>query len=93
MQTIVICRTNRIHRQLAQNKSRQCLLALGELSKNWPVSMWIGKSFIDLMARLTDHLREDSVVKVSSRIVSLRIMGLKSTRMHMLTFAGTGDYK
>lgn len=55
--------------------------------------MWIGKSFIDLMARLTDHLREDSVVKVSSRIVSLRIMGLKSTRMHMLTFAGTGDYK
>ncbi|KAL5416895.1 hypothetical protein PMIN04_007958 [Paraphaeosphaeria minitans] len=68
MQTIVICSPDNIQRQLAQNKSRQCLLAFGELAKHWPVSMWIGKSFIDLLTRLTDHVREDSLMKVSSRI-------------------------
>ncbi|KAF4422863.1 Cutinase transcription factor 1 alpha [Colletotrichum fructicola] len=36
MHTIEICRKDSIRRQLAENKSRQCLLALGELSKSWP---------------------------------------------------------
>lgn len=68
--TITICRKDRIHKKLAQNKSRQCLLALGELAKSWPVSFWITKAFIDLMARLADHVCEDSIVKISSRILT-----------------------
>ncbi|KAL5439214.1 hypothetical protein PMIN07_007255 [Paraphaeosphaeria minitans] len=77
MQTIVICSPDNIQRQLAQNKSRQCLLAFGELAKHWPVSMWIGKSFIDLLTRLTDHVREDSLMKISriERATTIQVIG------------------
>ncbi|KAF6832497.1 cutinase transcription factor 1 alpha [Colletotrichum plurivorum] len=69
--TIVICRKDPIRRQLAENKSRQCLLALSELSKSWPVRIWISKSFVNLMTRLTDQgaaPRGGAIVNVSSSI-------------------------
>lgn len=47
-----MCQKNPILRQLAENKSRQCTLALGELAKCWPVRMWIVKAFLNLMRRL-----------------------------------------
>lgn len=47
-----MCRKNPILRQLAENKSRQCILALGELADCWPVRMWIVKAFLNLMRRL-----------------------------------------
>ncbi|KAH8898014.1 hypothetical protein GQ53DRAFT_712535 [Thozetella sp. PMI_491] len=53
--TLVISRGNSLHRQLAENKSRQCILALTELAKSWPVGMWIVKAFLNLMQRLTSH--------------------------------------
>ncbi|KAM5386412.1 hypothetical protein ACJZ2D_000375 [Fusarium nematophilum] len=53
--TLVICRKDPIHRQLAENKSRQCMLALSELAKSWPVGMWVVKSFLNLMKRLTSQ--------------------------------------
>ncbi|KAK1723028.1 fungal-specific transcription factor domain-containing protein [Colletotrichum acutatum] len=65
--TIVICRKDPIRRQLAENKSRQCLLALSQLSKSWPVRLWISKSFVSLMRRLTG---QGSIVNVTSSIVS-----------------------
>lgn len=50
--TLFICRGDSVRRQLAENKSRQCILALSELGKTWPVGMWIVKSFLSLMKRL-----------------------------------------
>lgn len=47
-----MCQKNPILRQLAENKSRQCILALGELAECWPVRMWIVKAFLNLMRRL-----------------------------------------
>ncbi|KAH0420387.1 cutinase transcription factor 1 alpha [Colletotrichum camelliae] len=71
MHTIEICRKDSIRRQLAENKSRQCLLALGELSRSWPVRIWISKSFVSLMTRLTGQDSVPSggaIVRVSSSI-------------------------
>ncbi|KAI8237054.1 hypothetical protein K4K57_003269 [Colletotrichum sp. SAR 10_99] len=71
MHTIEICRKDSIRRQLAENKSRQCLLALGELSKSWPVRIWISKSFVSLMTRLTGQDSAPSggaIVRVSTSI-------------------------
>ncbi|RDW89989.1 fungal specific transcription factor domain-containing protein [Aspergillus mulundensis] len=64
--TIVICRKNSIRQKLAENKSRQCLLALSELSNHWPVRIWFAKAFVNLMRRLTG--RGGSIVNVSSSI-------------------------
>ncbi|KAL1989084.1 hypothetical protein VTN96DRAFT_5847 [Rasamsonia emersonii] len=50
---IVIRRKDPIRRQLAENRSRQCMLALSELAKCWPVGGWILRLFINLMRRLT----------------------------------------
>ncbi|KAH7140346.1 fungal-specific transcription factor domain-containing protein [Dactylonectria estremocensis] len=50
--TLAMGTTNTIQRQLAENKSRQCILALGELTKVWPVGMWVVKSFSNLLRRL-----------------------------------------
>ncbi|PCD23202.1 hypothetical protein AU210_014725 [Fusarium oxysporum f. sp. radicis-cucumerinum] len=50
--TLAISQKNAIHRQLAENKSRQCILALTELAKIWPVGMWVVKSFSNLLRRL-----------------------------------------
>lgn len=50
--SLAMCQKNPILRQLAENKSRQCILALGELAKCWPVRMWIVKAFLNLMRRL-----------------------------------------
>ncbi|RTE70314.1 hypothetical protein BHE90_015293 [Fusarium euwallaceae] len=50
---IVIRRRDPIRRQLAENRSRQCMLALSELSKSWPIGGWILRLFVSLMLRLT----------------------------------------
>ncbi|KAI8713951.1 Zn(2)-C6 fungal-type domain-containing protein [Fusarium sp. LHS14.1] len=50
---IVIRRNRPIHHQLAENRARQCMLALGELSKSWPVGGWILRLFISLFIKLT----------------------------------------
>jgi hypothetical protein len=50
---IVIRRKDAIRGQLAENKSRQCMLALSELSKSWPVGGWILQLFNNLLNRLT----------------------------------------
>lgn len=62
-----------MHRQLAENKSRQCLLVLSEISKIWPVKLWISKSFVSLMTRMTGQSPASSdaaIVNVSASIVS-----------------------
>lgn len=51
--TIEICRKDHLHRRLAENRCRQCMLALMELSRSWPVAGWILRLFISLMRRLT----------------------------------------
>ncbi|KAL4913061.1 fungal-specific transcription factor domain-containing protein [Aspergillus aurantiobrunneus] len=69
--TLVICRNDPVQRQLAENKSRQCMLALSVI-KSWPVRIWISKSFVNLMKRLTGQgssLR-GTIVNVSSTIVN-----------------------
>lgn len=55
MHAIVIRRKNAIHSQVAENRARQCMLALSELAKSWPVAGWISRLFISLMTRLTGH--------------------------------------
>lgn len=50
---LVIRRNIPIHRQLAENRARQCMLALGELSKSWPVGGWILRLFVSLFIKLT----------------------------------------
>ncbi|KAL2818511.1 fungal-specific transcription factor domain-containing protein [Aspergillus cavernicola] len=64
--TMIICRKDPIRQKLAENKSRQCLLALSELSISWPVRIWFAKAFVNLMRRLTS--RGGSIVNVSSSI-------------------------
>ncbi|KAM0273840.1 hypothetical protein ACHAPA_001418 [Fusarium lateritium] len=69
--TLVICRKDPIRRQLAGNKARQCILALSELAKSWPVGLWIMKFFVRLMRNLTGQgsgLSAGSIVDVTSRI-------------------------
>lgn len=71
--TIVICRNEPVHRQLAENKSRQCILALSEISRSYPVMIWITKSFVNLMTRMTGQAEKSSssaIVNVSASIVS-----------------------
>ncbi|KAL6405320.1 hypothetical protein AUP68_11072 [Ilyonectria robusta] len=51
--SLVVYRMGAVQRKLAENKSRQCILALSELAKIWPVNMWIVRSFLNLMRRLT----------------------------------------
>jgi hypothetical protein len=51
--SIDIRRKDPIRRQLAENRSRQCMLALKVLSKRWPVGGWILRLFISLLSRLT----------------------------------------
>jgi hypothetical protein len=50
---IVIRRRDPILRQLAENKARQCMLAMSELAKLWPVGGWILRLFVNLMRQLT----------------------------------------
>ncbi|QMW38837.1 hypothetical protein G4B11_002073 [Aspergillus flavus] len=69
--TIVICRKDPIRRQLAENKSRQCLLALSELAGSWPVKIWIAKAFLNLLRRLTVQ-GSASIINVSSSIANNR---------------------
>ncbi|UPL01149.1 hypothetical protein LCI18_012083 [Fusarium solani-melongenae] len=69
--TIVICRKDPIRRQLAGNKSRQCILALSELAKPWPVGLWIMRFFVNLFRRLTGQdsaVSGGAIVNVTSRI-------------------------
>ncbi|RSL88562.1 hypothetical protein CEP51_001692 [Fusarium floridanum] len=69
--TIVICRKDPIRRQLAGNKSRQCILALSELAKPWPVGLWIMRFFVNLFRRLTGQdsaTAGGTIVNVTSRI-------------------------
>lgn len=68
--TLVICRKESIHRQLAENKSRQCMLALSVIAKSWPVRIWISKAFVNLMKRLTGQgsSLNGPIVNVSSSI-------------------------
>ena len=69
--TLVICRKDPIRRQLAGNKSRQCILALSELAKSWPIGLWITKFFVNLFRRLTGQgsaVSAGSIVDVTSRI-------------------------
>ncbi|KAF4495923.1 Cutinase transcription factor 1 alpha [Fusarium agapanthi] len=71
--TLVICRKDPIRRQLAGNKSRQCILALSELAKHWPVGLWIMRLFGNLMRRLTGQgsaVSAGSIVDVTSRIAN-----------------------
>ncbi|KAM0342110.1 hypothetical protein ACHAPU_009724 [Fusarium lateritium] len=71
--TLVICRKDPIRRQLAGNKSRQCILALSELAKHCPVGLWIMKFFVRLMRRLTGQgsaLSAGPIVDVTSRIAN-----------------------
>ncbi|KAH7143482.1 fungal-specific transcription factor domain-containing protein [Dactylonectria macrodidyma] len=70
--TIVICRTDSYQRQLAENKSRQCMLALSVIAKSWPVRIWISQSFVNLMKRLTgpDAVSSGPIVSVSSSIAT-----------------------
>lgn len=72
--TIGICRKDPIRRQLAENKSRQCMLALSVLAKSWPVRIWISKTFVNLMRILTGQgsATGGSIVHVSSSIASSR---------------------
>lgn len=67
----MICQSDSVHRQLAENKSRQCMLALSVIAKSWPVRIWISKSFVNLMKRLTGQSSSlrGSIVNVSSTIV------------------------
>jgi hypothetical protein len=51
----MILRNDSVRAQLAENKARQCMLALSELSKSWPVGGWILQLFINLFKRLTGH--------------------------------------
>jgi len=51
--SIIIRRADPVRRQLAENRSRQCMLGLSELSKSWPVGGWILHLFVQLMERLT----------------------------------------
>lgn len=73
--TIVICRNDQIRRQLAENKSRQCMLALSQLAESWPVKIWISKAFVNLMRRLTgqgSNASGGSIINVSSSIANDR---------------------
>ncbi|KAE8376631.1 hypothetical protein BDV26DRAFT_282527 [Aspergillus bertholletiae] len=75
--TIVICRKDPIRRQLAENKSRQCLLALSELASSWPVKIWIAKAFVNLLRRLTVQ-GSASIINVSSSIANNRTLSGRS---------------
>ncbi|BCR88967.1 fungal specific transcription factor domain-containing protein [Aspergillus chevalieri] len=72
--TIVICRCRKdpVRRQVAENKSRQCMLALSVLANSWPVRIWISKAFVNLMRRLTGQGSGSagSIVNVSSSIAT-----------------------
>ncbi|KAH8587666.1 fungal-specific transcription factor domain-containing protein [Bisporella sp. PMI_857] len=70
--TIVISRMDSYQRQLAENKSRQCMLALSVIAKSWPVRIWISKTFVNLMKRLTwvDPASNGPIVSVSSSITA-----------------------
>lgn len=50
---IVIRRGDSIQGQLAENRARQCMLAMSQLANSWPVAGWILRLFINLMKRLT----------------------------------------
>ncbi|KAL6229262.1 hypothetical protein BDW75DRAFT_249973 [Aspergillus navahoensis] len=63
--TLTLCCKDPIRQKLAENKSRQCLLALCELSGSWPVKIWFAKAFANLMRRLTG-VEIGSVVNVPS---------------------------
>lgn len=68
--TMSIYRGSPVQQRLAENKSHQCILALSELAKTWPVGMWIVKSFLGLMKRLTSRATASggSRLSVTSRI-------------------------
>lgn len=52
---IVIRQADRIRKKVAENRARQCMLALSELAESWPVGGWILRLFRTLMARLTSR--------------------------------------
>ncbi|KAJ5988015.1 hypothetical protein N7481_003225 [Penicillium waksmanii] len=59
--SVAIRRKDPIRRQLAENRARQCMLAMSELARSWPVAGWILRLFINLMKKLTDqNVRYDS---------------------------------
>ncbi|RAH65213.1 uncharacterized protein BO66DRAFT_443203 [Aspergillus aculeatinus CBS 121060] len=68
--TFNICRRDPIRQRLAENKSRQCLLALSEPSRSWPVRIWFAKAFLNLLRRLIGQgsRQGGSIINVSSTI-------------------------
>lgn len=49
---VIRCRQP-VSSQLAENRARQCVLALSELSKLWPAADWILRVFDKVLRRLT----------------------------------------
>lgn len=89
--TFNICRKDPIRQRLAENKSRQCLLALSELSRSWPVRIWFAKAFLNLLRRLTGQgsRQGGSIMNVSSTIAGHSSLApsasVDSTEPHTLT--------
>lgn len=59
MYTLALDGRSNVHRKLVENKSRQCILALSELVKVWPVGMWLKMAFVNLLRRLVSQRSVD----------------------------------
>ncbi|CAG9992132.1 unnamed protein product [Clonostachys byssicola] len=57
--TLALDGRSNVHRKLVENKSRQCILALSELVKVWPVGMWLKMAFVNLLRRLVSQRSVD----------------------------------
>lgn len=52
---ITILRPDPVRRELAENRSRQCMLGLKELSRSWPVGGWVLRLFSHIMEIFTGN--------------------------------------
>lgn len=66
----VIRKAHAIRRLVAENRSRQCMLALSELSQAWPVAVWILRLFINLMSRLTSRDFRNEILPMKNQQAS-----------------------
>lgn len=55
--SLIIGSRQLVSSQLAENRARQCMLALSELSKLWPAAGWVLRVFDKVLRRLTGRDR------------------------------------
>lgn len=59
MHVYTICKARAMHRELAENRAKVCMLGLSVLRESWPVGGWVYQLFVSIMLRLQSRIHDE----------------------------------